>query len=80
MRKIDDFIEYPEVIGDGEHRYGLYAMIAHEGRGINHGHFFAFVRDQEGVWYKADDVCVFRVKAQVVMHARPYVLFYRLLL
>jgi ubiquitin carboxyl-terminal hydrolase 36/42 len=82
LRKIEDFVEFPEVIAvhGGERRYALYAMIVHEGRVVSHGHFFAYVSDAQGVWYKADDVCVFRVKLQVVMHARPYVLFYRLLL
>jgi ubiquitin carboxyl-terminal hydrolase 36/42 len=81
LRKIDDFVEYPEVIDvHGKHRYQLYAMILHEGRVINHGHFFAYVRDQNDVWYKADDVCVYRVKPAVVMHAAPYVLFYKMIM
>jgi len=81
LRKIDDFLEYPDVITvQGKHRYQLYAMILHEGRVINHGHFFAYVRDQGGVWYKADDVCVFRVKAAAVMSAGPYVLFYKMIM
>jgi uncharacterized UBP type Zn finger protein len=81
LRKIDDFVEYPEVlVVRGQHHYQLYAMILHEGRVINHGHFFAYVRDQNDVWYKADDVCVYRVKSAVVMRATPYVLFYKMIM
>jgi ubiquitin carboxyl-terminal hydrolase 36/42 len=81
LRKIGDFVEFSEIVAvqGGEHRYQLYAMIVHEGKVINHGHFFAYVRDEGGSWYKADDVCVFRVKAAVVMKSTPYVLFYRLI-
>jgi ubiquitin C-terminal hydrolase len=80
LRKIDDFVEFPEVMTVGERRYRLYAMIVHEGRAINRGHFFAYVRDEAGAWYKADDICVFQVKGAVVMQSLPYVLFYKLLL
>jgi ubiquitin C-terminal hydrolase len=80
LRKIDDFVEFPEVMAVGERHYRLYAMIVHEGRAINRGHFFAYVRDEAGTWYKADDVCVFQVKATVVMRSLPYVLFYKIML
>lgn len=82
LRKIDDFFEFPDIleVNDGEIQYQLYAMIVHEGRVINHGHFFAYVRTEEGVWIKANDVCVFKVNLDVVMRSCPYILFYKKLL
>jgi ubiquitin carboxyl-terminal hydrolase 36/42 len=82
LRKVDEFVEYPDIlhVRGGEYSYQLYGMIVHEGRVINHGHFFAYVRDKDGVWYKADDLCVFRVKPAVVMNTTPYVLFYRMIM
>ena len=79
LRKIDDFFEFPEVleVNDGEIEYELYGMIVHEGRVINHGHFFAYVKNEDGAWFKSNDVCVFKVNPEVVMSARPYVLFYK---
>jgi ubiquitin carboxyl-terminal hydrolase 36/42 len=80
LRKISDFVEFPEVMTVRDRRYQLYGMIVHEGRLMNRGHFFAYVKDEFDVWYKADDVCVFRVKLPTVMQSTPYVLFYKMLL
>jgi ubiquitin carboxyl-terminal hydrolase 36/42 len=73
LRKIDDYFEFPEFLTMENHEicYKLYALVIHEGKVINHGHFFVFVRDEKDVWYKADDVCVFKVKSEVVMESRP---------
>lgn len=78
LHKIEDFFEFPEtlVVGDDQ-EYHLYAMILHEGRHISHGHFVAQVKDSNGDWYKADDVCVYRMKIEAVMNSCPYVLFYK---
>jgi ubiquitin carboxyl-terminal hydrolase 36/42 len=82
LRKIDDFFEFPEIlpVKNMKTRYQLYALIVHEGRVVSHGHFFAYIRDEKGNWYKADDLCVFRAKKEAVMESRPYVLFYKRLL
>ena len=58
-------------------KYQLYAMIVHEGRMINHGHFIAYVMDASGDWYKTDDVCIFKVKEEKILSSSPYVLFYK---
>jgi ubiquitin C-terminal hydrolase len=79
LTKIDDFIEFPNILAVGKEEllYQLYALIVHEGKVINHGHFTAFVRDQNDIWYKADDMCVFKANAATVMSSRPYLLFYK---
>lgn len=58
-------------------KYQLYAMIVHEGRMINHGHFIAYVMDASGDWYKTDDTCIFKVKEEKILSSSPYVLFYK---
>lgn len=58
-------------------KYQLYAMVVHEGRLINHGHFNAYVMDASGDWYKTDDVCIFKVKEEKILSSSPYVLFYK---
>jgi ubiquitin C-terminal hydrolase len=82
LRKIDDFVTYPDRLtcGGGAYNYQLYAIIVHEGKLSTHGHFVAFVRDQNDDWYKADDLCVFKAKLETVMSSRPYVLFYKLIM
>jgi uncharacterized UBP type Zn finger protein len=78
LRKIEDFMAFPKKLSvPGGLEYELYGMVVHNGRLIRHGHFFAFVKDEGGVWYRADDVCVYRVKEEAVLRACPYVLFYK---
>lgn len=79
LRKLEDFFKFPMHIevDDGKLDYELYAMIVHEGRHISHGHYIAFVKDQNNNWYKADDVLIYRVKDEIVMETCPYVLFYK---
>lgn len=79
LKKIEDFYEYPEKLTLGPNRthYQLYAMVVHQGRHINHGHYIAYVRDQNKVWYKADDVIIYPVKEEMVMKQSPYILFYK---
>lgn len=77
-KKIEDFFEFQQTITVEEIQYELYAMILHDGRLISHGHFVAFVMDQNNVWYKADDRCIYKIKEdQQVYTSCPYVLFYK---
>jgi ubiquitin carboxyl-terminal hydrolase 36/42 len=78
LKKIEDFLEFPtELRVHNQLEYRLYALILHDGRQISHGHFVACVRDNNGIWYRADDVCVYRIKEEVVFGLCPYVLFYK---
>lgn len=78
-RKIDDYLEYQKFITVGENKikYQLYAMIIHEGRMINHGHFISYVMDSKETWYKVNDVCIFKVHEKKILELNPYVLFYK---
>lgn len=77
-KKLEEFLNFPEIINadEGRIQYRLYAMIVHEGRLINHGHYIAYVRNEEGTWYKTDDTLIYKVKDEVVMNSCPYVMFY----
>jgi ubiquitin C-terminal hydrolase len=79
LRKIEDYVKFPNILAVGNEGilYQLYGLIVHEGKVINHGHFMAFVRDQNDVWYRADDMCVFKATTEAVMLSRPYLLFYK---
>jgi uncharacterized UBP type Zn finger protein len=78
LKKIEDFLRFPKVLRiKGELEYCLYAVVLHLGKGINHGHFVAFVMAEGGCWYRVDDATVFRMKEEVVMGSCPYMLFYK---
>jgi ubiquitin C-terminal hydrolase len=79
LRKCEDYVKFPNILAVGREAilYQLYGLIVHEGKVINHGHFTAFVRDQNDVWYRADDLCVFKATTEAVMASRPYLLFYK---
>lgn len=79
-KKIDDFLEYQKYIAIGEDKvkYQLYAMIVHEGRMINHGHFISYVMNSQEIWYKVNDTCIFKVTEEKIFEQAPYVLFYKI--
>jgi ubiquitin carboxyl-terminal hydrolase 36/42 len=78
LRKIEDFFEFPKMLElGGGLAYELYAMVLHAGKLMRRGHFSAIVRDENDVWYRADDVCIFKMKEEAVMRSCPYFLFYK---
>jgi uncharacterized UBP type Zn finger protein len=78
LTKVEDFLSFPKtLVVQGRYEYELYALVLHNGRLISHGHFVALVRDQQENWYRADDVCVYRMKEDAVFTSCPYVLFYK---
>ncbi|GJD10437.1 Ubiquitin carboxyl-terminal hydrolase 36 [Galdieria sulphuraria] len=46
--------------------YRLCAVIVHEGFSIHGGHYYAYVRNSNGIWYLKDDECTSRVVQQKV--------------
>jgi ubiquitin C-terminal hydrolase len=79
LRKCEDYVKFPNIMAVGREAilYQLYGLILHEGKVINHGHFTAFVRDQNDAWYRADDLSVHKATVEAVMESRPYLLFYK---
>lgn len=57
-------------------KYNLYAMIAHTGQTINDGHYMAYVKSSNGIWYCMDNDNVQVVSLKRLMEEKPYMLFY----
>lgn len=76
-KKIEDFFSFQKQITVSDYIYELYAMILHDGRLISHGHFIAYVKDENNDWFKADDINLYHLREEVVMSSCPYVLFYK---
>ena len=39
----------------GPTTYDLYAVLVHQGASTRSGHYYAFIKNNNGVWYKMDD-------------------------
>lgn len=62
--------------GEGS-QYRLYGVIVHEGHSCNSGHYHAFVRNSNDVWYSMNDCSVHQVSLDTVLRQRAYILFYQ---
>lgn len=56
--------------------YHLYAIIVHTGHTINDGHYMAYVKSSNGVWYCMDNDAVQVVSMNRLLEQKPYMLFY----
>jgi len=84
-QKINTFVEFPlTALNMGPYLvdppptpllYDLYAVINHRGS-ISGGHYTAFIRSDDK-WYCCDDSRVYPARAESVVTAAAYVLFYR---
>ncbi|KAG0164539.1 Ubiquitin carboxyl-terminal hydrolase 36 [Apophysomyces sp. BC1015] len=88
MRKIMNDVKYPECldmapyiskekkIHSSQLRYRLYAVLVHLGHGCGSGHYYAYVKNSSGKWYRMDDEDVVAVSAGEVFSQQAYMLFY----
>ena len=60
----------------GEAVYDLCAVAVHEGRSVDCGHYYAFVRGRNKLWYCCDDSSVRQVSDGEVQRCQAYMLFY----
>eukprot|EP00290_Baffinella_frigidus_P020992 CAMPEP_0180191048 /NCGR_PEP_ID=MMETSP0987-20121128/1216_1 /TAXON_ID=697907 /ORGANISM="non described non described, Strain CCMP2293" /LENGTH=475 /DNA_ID=CAMNT_0022145537 /DNA_START=62 /DNA_END=1485 /DNA_ORIENTATION=+ len=58
-------------------QYGLYAVLVHTGASTRSGHYFAFVKNSNGVWYEMNDDFVRQVSNKMVETQNAYMLFYK---
>ena len=58
-------------------QYRLYGVIVHEGHSCNSGHYHAFVRSSNDIWYSMNDSSVNQVSLDTVLRQRAYILFYQ---
>ncbi|KAL7318090.1 hypothetical protein PS15m_004356 [Mucor circinelloides] len=83
--KINKFVKFEEsmdikrVITANETvntKYNLYAAIVHTGQTINDGHYMAYVKSSNGIWYCMDNENVQVVSVKRLLEEKPYMLFY----
>jgi len=56
--------------------YNLFAVLVHSGGGIHCGHYYAFVKSSNGLWYHMNDAQVKTVSIETVLQQNAYILFY----
>ena len=61
-------------IGNGA--YELFAFIVHVGETVHCGHYYAYVKTEQGNWFCMDDENVTPVTHEVLYKEEPYILFY----
>ena len=84
--KITKFISYPEELdlrpfmSDSASKpainYHLNAVLVHVGHSSNSGHYFCFIKNSYGHWYRMDDANVSMVSRNFVLQQQAYLLFY----
>lgn len=78
--KISRMVKYPETLSlkeyGAEGEYGLYAVVVHSGGSCRAGHYYAFVKAANGMWYCMDDSAVRQVSVQSVLSQQAYLIFY----
>ena len=85
-RKINRHVEFEEHLDLGpymsasqktvSHLYSLYGVLVHEGHSNSSGHYYAYVKAPNGLWYCMDDTSVSSVKLAKVLKQQAYILFY----
>jgi ubiquitin C-terminal hydrolase len=71
---LSDFMS--EDVNTEKPMYHLYAVLVHSGHSTRSGHYFAFVKNSNGVWYEMNDDDVRQVSLSTVMKQQAYMLFY----
>jgi ubiquitin carboxyl-terminal hydrolase 36/42 len=56
--------------------YKLYGIVVHAGDSCHSGHYFAFVKNSTGSWFRVDDRRVEQVSLDDVLKQQAYMLFY----
>ncbi|KAL0237594.1 hypothetical protein PCE1_000988 [Barthelona sp. PCE] len=75
-RKLNSHFSFDEeLVLDGE-KWTLTGIVEHMGRTTNGGHYVAYCRSANGVWYYIDDESVSRISKKDVFRAQAFMLFY----
>lgn len=75
-RKISKFIEFKDILNLNQSIYHLYAIIVHSGSSRLSGHYYAFVKAPNQIWYEMNDSFTRQVSIQTVLSQQAYMLFY----
>ncbi|KAM9375067.1 uncharacterized protein LRP34_005503 [Phaethornis superciliosus] len=81
--KISKVVTYPKVLDLGPYmtageaqRYSLYAVLVHKGESCHSGHYFCYIKANDGLWYKMDDSSVTPCDIDTALQQEAYLLFY----
>ncbi|KAJ3377786.1 Ubiquitin carboxyl-terminal hydrolase 36 [Lobulomyces angularis] len=84
--KINKHVDYEEVLNITPYTinptgppkiYKLYSVLVHSGGSMHSGHYYSFVKNSNGIWYRMDDESVSQVSLQQVLNQKgAYMLFY----
>ncbi|XP_071622862.1 ubiquitin carboxyl-terminal hydrolase 36-like [Heliangelus exortis] len=82
--KISKFVNYPEILdlepymseAVEQEIYSLYAVLVHSGDTCHSGHYFCYIKANDGQWYKMDDSFVTGCIIDTVLTQEAYLLFY----
>lgn len=61
---------------NNNYTYRLDAVLVHSGHTVHSGHYYAFVRAPNGLWFEVNDECVRHVSIELVLRQQAYILFY----
>ncbi len=81
-KKLRHRLHYPLVLsvptsgGEGHVKYALCGVMVHAGQSIQMGHYFAYVRGANRLWYLMDDDVVQQTRTYNVLSQEAYMLFY----
>ncbi|KAG2187322.1 hypothetical protein INT44_005008 [Umbelopsis vinacea] len=89
ISKVDKMITYKEQLDirphmtEGQEKnvpgiYKLLAVIVHSGATTHSGHYVAYIKSSNGLWYCMNDTSVQQVSTQTVLNQKAYILFYGL--
>ncbi|XP_022717448.1 ubiquitin carboxyl-terminal hydrolase 25-like isoform X2 [Durio zibethinus] len=84
--KIDRLIKFEEVLvlssfmckasQDRQPEYNLFGTIVHSGYSPESGHYYAYIKDAMGRWYRCNDSFVSLSTLQEVLSEKAYILFF----
>ncbi|ORE08219.1 cysteine proteinase [Rhizopus microsporus var. microsporus] len=79
--KFESSLDLSRVITNSEKdhiksKYDLYAIIAHTGESLFNGHYVAYVKGPNSIWYCMDNEVVQQVSVNRLLSEKAYMLFY----
>ncbi|CEP07193.1 hypothetical protein [Parasitella parasitica] len=77
--KFEESMDIKRVVTENETvntKYHLYAAIVHTGHTINDGHYVAYVKSSNGIWYCMDNDNVKVASVKRLLEEKPYMLLY----
>ncbi len=63
-----DLAPYTSEPKGSQQMYDLYALIVHHGRSVSSGHYIAYVKAPNGLWWLCDDTNIKTVRALPALH------------